>query len=78
MRTIDGTVVCWTFGPYSQLWFVQAADLSMLRIDGRDVLAFDVDDEAIGPGLSRQFYSFTARVKGRLRIRWFLWRHGAR
>ena len=78
MGTISCTVILFTNGPFGKIWFVQADDLSTLLIDRADVLTFAVDDEAIGPGSCRQFYSFAARVKGRLRVRWFLWWHGAR
>jgi len=63
---------------HTRFWFVRAADLSILRIDAADVLRFDVDDAFVGPGLVEWFYCFDAQVKGRLRIRWFLWRHGPR
>jgi hypothetical protein len=77
MGEIDCTVLLLTNGR-DRFWFAVASDLSTLRIDGADVLQFDVDDEVNGPGYYRQLYSCGSRVKGRIRTRWFLWRHGAR
>lgn len=75
MKTITCPVILLTSGPYSRLWFAQADDWSTLRIECADVLTFDVDDEVDGPGACQQFYSFASNVRGRLQIRWFLWRH---